>query len=91
MKSKQKLVFSGNNTQSWATILRKAKQQDFLEEKQMQAKILMGSDSKTHLKKIADSTYKLLEYAGYADSRKSVPDDNRDSINNSQQLAVYVN
>lgn len=90
MKSKQKLVFSGNNTTSWNVLLKEVKKRDFFEKKQNEAIALMSSDSRIHMKEIAPSTYKLLEYAGYADSRKSVFDNNRDSNNNSQQLKVIT-
>ncbi|MCV0393696.1 MAG: hypothetical protein K5790_10480 [Nitrosopumilus sp.] len=92
MKSKQKLVFSGNDTSKWNVLLKEVKKQAFFEAKQNEAKHLIESDSKVHLKKIGDSAFKLLKYAGYADSRQSVKlDNNRDSKNNSQQLKVIMN
>lgn len=94
MKSKQKLVYSGGESKIGfqkllASVLPEIKKSnsEFFAQKQDEAKKLIHSDSKVHLKKISESAYKLLEYAGYADSRKTV--NNRDSKNNSQQRMVY--
>ena len=96
MKSKQKLVYSGEESKIgfqklFATILPEIQKsnRELFARKQGEAKNLIFTDDKVYLKKIKDSAFKLLEYAGYADSR---PNNNRDSLdNNSQQLVVLVN
>lgn len=88
MKSKKiMLEFSESSSSQWGEFWKEVTHKEFFNKKEIEANRLMRTDTKVHIKKIAESTYKLLKYAGYADSRKTI--DNRDSIRNSQQLVVY--
>ena len=95
MKSYQKLVFSGGESingfgQLLQTVLPDVKKanQEFFEKAESEAKHLIETDTKVHLKKIGDSVFKLLEYAGYADSRKSVSNDNRRNVRKYEFLGI---
>lgn len=82
---------SGSRNQAWGLLLQEARKNRFYEKKEREAKSLIESDNKVHIKKIAVSVYQLLEYAGYSDSRESVICNNRDSNKQLSTLRkVYV-